>query len=456
MRKGDQMATKKADFLNTTYSGYFHSVVQKEDEDLTRVGPGTPAGEYFRRFWHPIALAADIEDMPVAIRILGEDLVLFRDKKGRLGLLELHCPHRGTSLEYGVIEEEGVRCCYHGWLIARDGKILETPAEPPDSTYKDRFCQGAYPTHEFSGMIFAYMGPPEKTPPFPMLDTFKVPGTRLIPAGGYLAPCNWLQNYENVMDPVHTTFLHARSSGVQFSTGFLEIPTIDFVDTPLGMAYVAARRVGDNIWLRMTDAILPNMTQINRNEEDGQTEHPFWPGATTEWFVPVDDTHSVTFSFNRIPEDAPEPPRRWGELVDWDEPYEKRQRYPSDGSAIVSQRPIAVHAMEHLADTDRGVIKLRRATRERIQAVQRGEDPVPVAGKDGILQTYTNDTVRRVPRAATPEDERRLLQATGLKWAQEYVKDHPPFVGTAPYVERKNPRAPTTPKGAYYDFLKTA
>jgi hypothetical protein len=298
------------------------------------------------------------------------------------------------------------------------------------------------------------MGDPEKKPEFPIYDTFAVPGTKLIPSGGYLAPCNWLQNYENVMDPVHTTFLHARTSGVQFSTGFLSIPVINFLGTPTGMVYIAARRVEDNIWLRMTDAILPNIAQINRNEEDGLTEHPFWPGYVTEWFVPVDDTHSVTFSLRRIPEDAPVPPRYWGELADWDDPFDERQLHPSDGSAIITQRDIAVHDLEHLADTDRGVIMLRNKFRDHIRALVRGEELPEVPRQNGVIPTYTSDTVRHVSKAATQKEERELLNRTGISWAQEYVDEHPPFMGTAPYVARTNPRIPNKPGRAYFDFLK--
>ena len=448
------MATSRTTFLNETYGAYHHRDIPDADMELAKVGPGTPCGEYFRRFWHPVAVASDLTDLPMAIRILCEDLVLFRDKSGHVGLLELHCSHRGTSLEFGLIEENGIRCCYHGWLFAVDGRILDTPGEPPDSTYKERLCHGAYPVHEFGGLIFAYMGPPNKMPEFPMLDTFNVPGLRLVPGGGFLAPCNWLQNYENAMDPAHTTFLHARSSGVQFSTGFLEIPELNFLPSPLGMVYIATRRVGDNIWLRMNDAIPPNLCQINRNEEDGQTEHPFWPGASTEWFVPVDDTNCVTFSFKRVPENAPDPPRRWGELVDWDDPYEERQRYPSDGSAIVTQRHIAVHDLEHLADTDRGVIMLRRLIHNGIRAVQQGQDPPNLPHKGGVVKTYTNDTVQRSPAAATPEEEKRQLQKTGLKWAKEYIEDHPDFQGVAPYTPPARVRTPQAPKSAYFNFLR--
>ena len=135
------------------------------------MGPGTPAGEWFRRFWHPVFVADELGDLPKAIRILGKDLVIFHDRSGRVGLLELHCSHRGTSLEFGQIEEHGIRCCYHAWLYDVDGAILETPGEPADSTPKDRLCHGAYPTLEYNGLVFAYMGPPDKRPEFPSLDT---------------------------------------------------------------------------------------------------------------------------------------------------------------------------------------------------------------------------------------------------------------------------------------------
>ncbi|PYM76609.1 MAG: (Fe-S)-binding protein, partial [Candidatus Rokuibacteriota bacterium] len=112
--------------------------------------------------------------------------------RGSVGLLQLNCAHRGTSLEYGLVSERGIRCCYHGWLYDVDGSILETPGEPATSTLKDRLCQGAYPVHEYCGLIFAYMGPPEKKPAFPLYDTFDLPGLTLMPAGKFALPCNWL------------------------------------------------------------------------------------------------------------------------------------------------------------------------------------------------------------------------------------------------------------------------
>ena len=184
------MATR-ASFLTTRLGGYYHRDVPPEDAELTHVGPGTPCGEYLRRFWQPICFADELCDRPLRLAILGEPLVVFRDFRGAVGLLELHCPHRGTSLEFGLISERGIRCCYHGWLFDVDGAILETPGEPATSTLKDRLCHGAYPTHEYNGIVFAYMGPPDEQPPFPMYDSFRRPGYRLMPGRKYVYPCNW-------------------------------------------------------------------------------------------------------------------------------------------------------------------------------------------------------------------------------------------------------------------------
>jgi len=126
-----KLTTKRAPFITKPYRAYYHREVPDEDDALTHVGPGTPMGEYLRRFWQPIAYSHEIKDLPLRVRRLGEDLVLFRDKSGHVGLLELHCNHRGTSLEYGKIEEHGIRCCYHGWLFDVDGRILrDAPGAP--------------------------------------------------------------------------------------------------------------------------------------------------------------------------------------------------------------------------------------------------------------------------------------------------------------------------------------
>jgi phenylpropionate dioxygenase-like ring-hydroxylating dioxygenase large terminal subunit len=158
-------------FLRTRFGGYLHRNVVAEDAELTHVGPDASCGEYMRRFWQPVCFSDDLKDVPHRVSILGEELVVFRNLSGAVGLLELHCPHRGTSLEFGLIDAEGIRCCYHGWLFALDGAILETPGEPTESTLKDRLCHGAYPVHESHGIVFTYMGPPDRRPPFPVYDS---------------------------------------------------------------------------------------------------------------------------------------------------------------------------------------------------------------------------------------------------------------------------------------------
>src|SRR5580704_2198081 len=197
------------------YNGYAVAAPMKEDEELTHVGPRTPGGEYLRRFWHPVAMSAQLKEHPVAIRILGEDLVIFRDGGGAVGLLGRHCAHRRASLEFGRIETRGLRCCYHGWHFDVDGTILETPGEPEGSDISSKICQPAYPVMEVKGLIFAYMGPPEERPEFPWFDSFDIPDHDLVPYAIH-SPCNWLQESENSIDPVHSVFLHGRVNGPQF------------------------------------------------------------------------------------------------------------------------------------------------------------------------------------------------------------------------------------------------
>lgn len=179
----------------------------EENERLTRVGPGTPMGALLRQYWHPVAATAELDENPVKqVKILGESLVLFRDRQGRLGLIDDTCPHRRVSFLYGIPEAEGLRCCYHGWMFDRTGRCLEMPAEAPDSTFKDRVRIAAYPVQELGGLIFAYLGP-EPAPLLPRWDLLTMDHVwRDI--GVTVIPCNWLQCMENSVDPVHTEWLH--------------------------------------------------------------------------------------------------------------------------------------------------------------------------------------------------------------------------------------------------------
>jgi nitrite reductase/ring-hydroxylating ferredoxin subunit len=411
----------RVSFVNTPYSAYYHREQPREDEELTHVGPDTPCGEYLRRFWQPIVLSEELRDLPRRVRIMGEDLVVFRDQSGAVGLLELHCPHRGTSLEYGLIERHGIRCCYHGWLCDVDGKILDTPGEPSDSTLKERLYQGAYPVHEYQGLVFAYMGPPNKQPPFPLLDTFDLPGYQLVAQTGYVWPCNWLQIKENSMDPAHLAFLHTIPGSMGFTADLGALGEWDYMETDTGMVYIDTRRQGDRVWVRVADFIVPNIHQFPPNADPMAQRTSLNRPSTTRWAVPLDDTHTMQIGFQRAPEgQQPRPNAGFGQ--DGDRPYAERQRVPGDYDAQVSiHGGIARHGLEHLAATDRGITMLRNLLRRGIRAVQRGEDSTPALYQEGqIVPTYAHDRViSGIPTAPTPAADSELLRQIGRQVVQE-------------------------------------
>jgi phenylpropionate dioxygenase-like ring-hydroxylating dioxygenase large terminal subunit len=402
----------RAPFLNRAYSAYDHRERPAADEELIRVGPGTPCGEYLRRFWQPVIRTEELRDLPRRVRILGEDLVAFRDGSGTVGLLELHCPHRGTSLEFGLIGDRGIRCCYHGWLFDADGTILETPGEPADSTLRHRLFHGAYPVHEHAGLVFAYMGPPDKRPAFPILDTYDLPGYRLVARAPTVWPCNWLQVKENSMDPAHLVFLHTLPGSEGFTEDLQALGEWDWMETPVGMVYIDTRRQGDRVWVRVADFILPNIPQFPPNVDPMALRNAINRPQATTWAVPLDDDHTMQIGYYRAPEGR-EPRRGVGFGQDASRPYEERQRVPGDYDAQVSiHGGRARHGLEHLASTDRGIIMMRNMIRRGIRAVQNGEDPEGLVPSNGnAVPTYSHDrVVAGIPPAATPEEDRRRLR----------------------------------------------
>jgi phenylpropionate dioxygenase-like ring-hydroxylating dioxygenase large terminal subunit len=416
-RVKEQPMSERAPFLNRAYSAYHHRERPPVDEELTRVGPGTPCGEYLRRFWQPVIQSSELGEVPRRLRILGEDLVAFRDKSGGIGLLELHCPHRGTSLEFGLIGETGIRCCYHGWLFGADGTILETPGEPADSTLKDRLFHGAYPVHEHQGLVFAYMGPPDKQPDFPILDTFDLPGYRQIARAPTLWECNWLQVKENSMDPAHLAFLHTLPGSEGFTEDLAALGEWDWMETPVGMVYIDTRRQDDRVWVRVADLILPNIHQFPPNADPMALRNSVNRPQATTWAVPLDDTHTMQIGYHRAPEGR-EMRRGSGFGQDGKRPYEERQRVPGDYDAQVSiHGGMARHGLEHLASTDRGIIMMRNLIRRGIRAVQNGEDlGYRILRNGGAVPTYSHDrVVAGIPPAATPEADRQLLCEVGRR-----------------------------------------
>lgn len=408
------------------YGGHDRRDVPAEDAELTHIGPGTPCGEYLRRYWQPVAMSSELSDVPLAVRILGEDLVLFRDRTGRVGLLHRHCSHRGASLEFGIVMERGLSCCYHGWTYDVDGRVIDTPGEPEGSPLKDEVVHGAYPALEFRGLVFAYLGPADTVPAFPYFDTYdqdaddEAPDTEAVPFS-LTTPCNWLQVYENTQDPVHTVFLHTRMSGAQFGEAWGEMQVVDYRKTPLGMINVQTRRWGDLLWNRTTETILPNGNQTGAIWEQVEGEKYFRRVAITRWMVPVDDTTTMTIGwriFNTQLDPAGEGDRTnvGKEKIDFigqidDRPYEEAQRQPGDYEVQVSQRDIARHALENLGTTDQGVVMLRRLIRDGIRALaDKGEVRPQAVSADETVATYCHDTIHRIPERS---DDRELRRSFG-------------------------------------------
>jgi len=379
--------------------------VPDEDSFLTQTAFGTPVGELLRRYWQPVALSGELSDLPLAIKIMHEELVVFRDLNGKVGVLDKHCCHRGASLEYGRIESEGLRCCYHGWLFNTKGICLDQPCEPKSSDYKNKVRQPWYPTQEFGGLVFVYMGPPDKKPAFPKFNILEQEDIKLHAyrnhTRGVVAECNWLQIHENAVDPMHTFILHSANSGNQFTPAFSVLPDIDFKETDNSVQYIRnATLPNGNRFHRIGEVFLPNFRSLPSQTPEGD-ELLLEPGRFIGWWVPVDDTHTIGFHIEALPvKDGKAEGSVWAEAapglsnsnVPPPQSYEDTQRRPGDKEAQTSQRPIAVHALENLATSDMGIVKFRRLLRRSAEALQQGEEPsglslteINVASKNEIL-----------------------------------------------------------------------
>jgi len=431
----DNVASGQRAGLNTLpFSGYHNRPVPNDDGFITSVGPGTPCGEYLRRYWHPFLLSSELKDLPLAVRLLAEDLVVFRDGSGRVGLPHRHCIHRGTSLEYGIVAERGIRCCYHGWHFDVDGTILDTPAEPPTSRIKSNFCQGAYKVHEWRGLLFAYMGPVDETPTFPEYDCVDHPPDNEPAPFRMNLPCNWVQIVENGCDPIHNAYLHAIVSGQQFSSTFKVLPELDFPRTPLGFLSMATRKVGEYVFIRASDIVLPNFGQFPNGANMANQESLGLRPYLSRWAVPVDDHNSFYIglahlnSYNNPAKTLLS--KQFG--VDQipfigqtgDRPNSERQREPGDYDAVVTQGRVANRKAEHLGSTDRGVVMFRRMLTQAIKDVQEGKTPeFPRLNDKGPVSTYANEIVIRVPEGVL--NDPKVLSLFGQQAAVAFLEtDH--------------------------------
>jgi 5,5'-dehydrodivanillate O-demethylase oxygenase subunit len=366
-------------------------LTQEDNERLTRIGPGTPMGELFRRYWHPIAASAQLSENPVRqIRLLGEDLVLYRDGRGQLGLLGDRCAHRRVKLRYGIPEENGLRCPYHGWLYDSTGQCIEQPAEPPQSVFKDKVRIDAYAVEELAGLIFAYIGPK----PVPLLprwdrllwdDVFRCTEITVI-------PCNWLQCMENSPDTTHTPWLHGR-----FYQYWLQREGIDDSDPKQKIARGWMTPIGECAY-DFTD-----YGMVRRRAVGGKKDGEHWTvgqpmmfphvgcvsGSGTDaivWRVPIDDTTTMSIhQFVLTPGEGFKVPRQelppyWTDSVlDGAGGFKELNTVSAqDQMAWIEQGEVVDRTKEWLAQSDIGVIKYRQLLLKQLKVVEEGGDPINV------------------------------------------------------------------------------
>jgi len=356
------------------------------NETLAAVGPGTPCGELLRRYWHPVALSARVQDVPRKVRILGEDLILFRDRNGRPGLLYPRCMHRGANLFYGRVEQDGLRCCYHGWKFDTEGRCLDQPCEPDHGRNRDAVRQPWYPLEERYGLVFAYMGPPDRKPVLPSYDNLESLGPNEVlwrRFGGFgatgdesleIVPYSWTHMNDNVLDPFHVQVLHSTFSTVQFAPQFAVMPRVDFFETENGACYSAIRRLDDGREVeRVSSWLMPNVMSVP------DVTLKAGPSTGISWLVPVDDSHYIQAMVSRVPRTAGfrhmlYNGKTWGQMS-----ADEHQRIPGDFEAQSSQGPVTLHSEEHLVSSDRGVMLQRRMLLQQMEVVAGGGDPLGVS-----------------------------------------------------------------------------
>lgn len=374
-------------------------LTEAQNEALYRVGPGTPMGELLRRYWAPVGAAAELDDTPLKpLRLMGEDLVLYKDRGGRYGLVDRHCPHRRADMSYGWVEDCGIRCHYHGWAFDASGACINQPFEEiahPDAAFKDRVHIKAYPVEEKAGLLWAYLGPLDKKPLVPNYEAFTRANAfvQIVLAD---VPCNWFQCHENTIDPVHFEWLHSNWSQVlRGSNQHQGSPTspshlrLAFREFDYGFTY---------------HRILEGMPETHERWQVGRVSlwpHGFYLGSHFEWRVPVDDhsSLSVCWFFERVPTEME--PYRQRRIPYWYAPLTDPQTgrwitshvINQDFVGWVGQGAVADRAREHLGESDRGIILLRRRMLEEAEKVQRGEDP------KGLIRNPADNACVTLPTA---------------------------------------------------------
>ena len=433
----------------------------EQNDFITRVGPQAPAGKLLRRYWQPVALKEELEgERPIrAVKVLGQDFVLFRDEKGELGMLDRDCPHRGADLSFGRLEDGGLRCPFHGWLFDAKGNCLQTPAEPVGSKLCTRIKQKAYPVVERAGIIFAYLGEGEP-PAFPEFDCFVAPDTHVFAFKG-LFECNWLQALEVGIDPAHASYLHrffqdedtSESYGKQFRGASADSqmpitkvlrefdrPSIDVQPAPFGLRLTALRELSEaQTHVRVTNVVFPQAFVIPMSAEM----------TISQWHVPVDDEncywYAIFTSFTGPVNKQQMRDQRLElyELPNYTSRKNKRNNYGysvkeqanetytgmgmdinvHDQWAVESQGTIQDRTREHLGTTDKGIIAYRKLLVKAIEDNLAGKQELPMVINAEQAKTFSGppsiDGIAAVANVPTYCEDADLKRRQGSDWASQ-------------------------------------
>jgi phthalate 4,5-dioxygenase len=381
---------------------------QEENELITRVGPGTPMGDTMRRYWMPALLASEVpqpDSDPVRVRLLGEDLIAFRDSNGQIGLVANNCPHRGASLFFGRNEESGLRCVYHGWKFDVTGQCVDMPNEPAESDFRTKVRAVAYPTAEKAGVVWAYLGPVEKQPPLPDLEWMRAPEGHCWISKTYES-CNYLQAMEGGLDTSHSSFLHRNldKDGLMNPRVRSTAPRLEVLNTDYGYMYASIRHLPEDKqnFVRVYHYVMPfyQLRAGGAPNQVGNTDGHIW--------VPIDDVSSWAWNFH-LNISEPMSYEQWqkmehrmgrGLAEDFlpggkfklkanasNDFFLSRERQKTvnytgiegtntqDFAVQESMGPIYDRTKEHLGSADTAIIQMRRLLLDAVRDVSEGRDP---------------------------------------------------------------------------------